>query len=48
MRSARLGLGAHAVARDAAGRVGGTEEGGDELTVRGPTLSDSNSHVAKA
>jgi hypothetical protein len=39
MRSARLGLGAHAVARDAASHVGGTQEGRDELTVRGPTLS---------
>ena len=48
MRSARLGLGAHAVARDAASRVGGTQEGRDELTMRGPTLSAVELHAAKA
>ena len=31
--------GAHAVARDAAGGLGGAQEGRDELTVRGPTRS---------
>jgi hypothetical protein len=32
-------VGANALARDAAGGVGGAQEGRDELTVRGPTLS---------
>jgi hypothetical protein len=32
-------VGADALARDAAGGVGGAQEGRDELTVRGPTLS---------
>ena len=31
-------VGAHAVARDAAGGVGGAEEGGDELAPSGPAL----------